>query len=513
MHCPDCGLIVGKDYPPNVHACPRCERVLRVLCFDVEDDYDRPKLMAVETGVSRRVLGYVNEARARFLLSDKTTRPDFWQPLVLGLEEQELVAFSESLGWKVVASFRDPGPVADERARPFEAIERALSGRAADSILVRDFDRVTRMDLRALWTLGRKYEVDVLSVAPHPSDRNLALGHIDYDTIGPDAVENRELERLWTREVSEVGRKLMDAVGWYWTYYFADLAARAIGADAFRKWRDSDPLCRQRPWREVLTSFAIARARRAGELERLPLPELRGCELCRAKFLDVALPPRLMELTVGRASYCGRCLLEVFGFAGVEDGYSEARDLDAVVQFFRELPAQRLFLFLSGVKDRLAEVRKRHGREVPSDIWLTGLRELGHLDRFGAVTRSERLFRTTDGHLHACLGSAMVDNWLTALAVSHRPDARYPTEPELNPLGTLRADFLAGDVYVEFLGLRGGDEFSKAVANRVELARRSERELVLIYAEDLVVPDVLERKARAFARMDDAGATKPGGTT
>jgi hypothetical protein len=509
VHCPGCGLIIGKETPAEVCRCPRCAHILRLLRFHVDDGFDRRDYLPVDPSRRRFASLYLSEAMVRFTASTRSARAADWEPLLIELEEECLKSFARGLDWVIAGVHRDPGPREAESARPFARIAADLAGGLSNAILVRDFDRVPRKDLHALHDLGRARGADLYSIEPHPIDPGLRLEDIDFDAIPDAAADHRELERLWSPAAGEALAKLFAATGWHFRHYAPEVLARAIGLEAVRAWKGSDPACRDRSWRDVLSEFAIARARRRGELERLPLPELVTCSLCRRRFLDAALPRRLMELTIGRATYCGVCLGRAL-LAGADAGDSPA-DLDAIVSFFRELPRDRFQTFIRMALERLPERGDERPSEPPSNLWLAVAGELGYLDHLGGAARPDTLFKARDGHLGASLGLALLDNWVAARSLSHRPDGRYPLDPELNPASTVRADLVVGQVLVEFLGRRGGDEFKKRFESRVELGRRHGLGVVGVWAEDLVVPAVLERKLECLKPSGSDGERKEGG--
>jgi len=472
------------------------------------EGYDRPEYVPVEGAGARCVL-FVSASMVRFLLSDRTTRPAFWEPFLVDLEQKQLRAFAQTIGVEVVSSHVDPGPQVPDSARPFTRLAAEATAGQFDTILLSDFNRVPRRDLLTLWEMVRERGGRVLSQAPHPSDDNLAFDNVDFHWVPDSWADHRPLERIWTKEASETVNKLFEAVGWHWTHYAADLVARAIGPAAIKAWRDEDPACRRQSWKEVLTRFTIARTRRTGELERLGLPRLLACVLCGRDFLDASMPIRLMEMTAGRVEYCPNCLYRAFSCASDEirewigpPEIDDARFASTAHEFFRGLDPDRMRAFLRTVIERL-DSAKKGGLATVSSVWLGSLRDLDLLPDYGGVARSENLFKSIDGHLTTCLGAALLDNWLGEKGLAHRPESRYPADDELNPSGSIRADFRVGDALVEFLGMRGQDEFGKRIEDRIVLAKRHGVALVGFYAEDLLDLSILEAKAAPLIALGD----------
>lgn len=514
VHCAGCGLILGKDSPPDLCTCPRCGKILRVRMLDLTTGRDRFDFIPATDGKRRFVALWTSAAMVRFLLREQTARPQVWEELLVELEEERLKAFARVLGWTIVGAYRDPGAhVADSR-RPFDRLTNDLEEGLVNTIAVTDTERVSRKDLQVLWRCAEDHDAAIVTVYPHAPDRNLEFDEVDYHAVPDASADNRALERVWNDDADAALGTLFAATGWHWTDYAADVLAGAIGREPLQRWRDADPQCKRHGWRHVLTGFAIARARRSGRLEALPLPRLGSCRLCSRRFLDAAVPARLVELTAGRHQHCANCLARAFFQDRPTARAAELREddggRDAFTTRFRELKEGTVHRFLERVLARRAELDRRGVDEPPSNPWLGALRDVGLLDELGEVALAEGYYRARDGHLLKTLGAALVDNWLVSSGVEHRRDVRYPRDEQLNPQMTMRADFAAGDVLIEYLGLRGADELGKGFAERKVIAERGGRVVVGFYAEDLLLPAVLQRKAGLLIPdgkdTEDAGA-------
>ena len=515
MFCPECGTIIGRDAPADLYGCPRCAHVIKVQAFAVVDEVTTPRFVPVEGGKKRLVGLFVSEAMIRFLLSNRTSRAALWEPLLSELEEERLKVFAKGLGWILSRAFRDKGPSQPEAERPFQAMEQDLKEGLVNAFLVSDFDRVPRRDLFRMHELAEAYGVPIYSVAPHPCDPNLAFDNIDYDAVPLSHATNPVLDRhVDAATVAELTGKAMARFGWLWTYYIADLVANRVGVDKLKAWRADDPTLKDRGWKDVLTYVAIARARGQGALDSLPLPRLGVCELCKRRFLDTAMPLHLAELARFEATYCRNCLARAFFFDerryGQHVGPAEIdsrRDFEAGVAFIQDLPRDRFAGLVRRVNERLAALTARGISETPSTVWLEAWLGEGELKAYGEVARSDRFWKAADGHLLPSLGAALIDNFLAQRSVPHRLEVKYPRNLQLNPANSLRSDFLARDVHVEFLGMRGQDEFAKNAATRADLAHRMRLGVVGLYAEDLLSPEVMNRKCEPLFKAEE-GAPK-----
>jgi hypothetical protein len=92
-----------------------------------------------------------------------------------------------------------------------------------------------------------------------------------------------------------------------------------------------------------------------------------------------------------------------------------------------------------------------------------------------------------DGHLCFSLGEKTVDDLLSELGLSHEKEPRYPQS-------TLRADFLVGDTYVEFLGLKGDLGYDEKTTTKKQLCKAADLPLLLIEPKDLMNRKSLVRK-------------------
>jgi hypothetical protein len=476
--------------------------VIKVRAFDVVDDVATPRYTSFD-GSKKRLVGlFVSEAMIRLLLTNRTIRSEQWEALLVELEEERLKAFARRMGWIISRALRDPGPRAPDKERPFAGVEQDLKEGLINTVLVGDFEQVPRQDLFRLWELTEAHAGALVAVAPHAFDENLQHDNIDYDSVPLEYADNPALaDRLGEEQVDAAIDKAISRFGWLWTYYVADLLAAQMGAETVRTWREQDPTCRERHWKEVLTYFAIARARKTGRAYSIPLPKLLTCASCRRRFLDAAIPLHLAELSRYEAVYCRSCLAQAFFYDDkLYPNYvgpppmDTRRDFEDGVARVQDMARDRFGSLVKRVNEIVKTHEEKGTSESPSVIWLESMAAEGELDTHGAVERSDSFFKAADGHLLGTYGLAVIDNYLTSHAIPHRLDVKYPRNIQLNPANTLRSDLLVRGIHVEFLGMRGHDEFHKQVELRLELARRNRLQIIGIYAEDLVSSNVLERK-------------------
>jgi hypothetical protein len=90
-----------------------------------------------------------------------------------------------------------------------------------------------------------------------------------------------------------------------------------------------------------------------------------------------------------------------------------------------------------------------------------------------------------DGHECYSLDEQRIDDWLSAHNLKHDREPLYPDHPSLNPHGKRRADWLVGDVYLEYFGLTGEKVYDKKTDEKVMLAAQLGIALVAVYPSDM----------------------------
>jgi hypothetical protein len=89
-------------------------------------------------------------------------------------------------------------------------------------------------------------------------------------------------------------------------------------------------------------------------------------------------------------------------------------------------------------------------------------------------------------HLCLSLGERYICEFLNNKKMKHTREPAYPHHEQLNPNGKLRADFLIGDLWVEFAGLKGQPAYDSRMKNKVKLGKALDLNLLVIEPKDLV---------------------------
>ncbi len=125
-------------------------------------------------------------------------------------------------------------------------------------------------------------------------------------------------------------------------------------------------------------------------------------------------------------------------------------------------------------------------RESPSSArvksvfgtWFEALLAAGLLE--DGTRRNARGIQTLarDGHMCFSLGEKTIDDWLYENGIPHEREPAYPE-------GNYRADWLVGDVFVEYFGLTGDAAYDAKAEEKKRICKRHNVKLVAIFPKDL----------------------------
>lgn len=90
-----------------------------------------------------------------------------------------------------------------------------------------------------------------------------------------------------------------------------------------------------------------------------------------------------------------------------------------------------------------------------------------------------------DGHVCNSLAEKQIDDWLFDNNIEHKKEPMYPKHLKLNPKGRKRADWLVNDIYVEYFGLIGSQQYDLNLLEKLQLVDELNLKLVEIYPKDL----------------------------
>jgi hypothetical protein len=119
--------------------------------------------------------------------------------------------------------------------------------------------------------------------------------------------ENDHILVWWLPEYDDMLRELVAAYQWAWRSAVLPRLEIAVPEKVIRAWRETDPLCRDWSWYQVLDTFTAARAKQLGIQPRPPRPIV--CSCCSGEFLESHLTyTYIARVGVDAIDVCGTCL-------------------------------------------------------------------------------------------------------------------------------------------------------------------------------------------------------------
>jgi hypothetical protein len=330
---------------------------------------------------------------------------------------------------------------------------------------------------------------------------------------GSDSVElayarNPHIVAWWTAEQDAVIHHLMAECRWYWSWEVVPALIVITPSSTLDGWRAADPVCGQYDWRNVLMSFARARAQTQGwEAVHLPAPRWLVCPLCEEPFLENSLPyPCARIIGVHRLTVCGPCVARAAWWG---DGADTAVDAETIAAFLRNLTAtlERIPSQTNGQRpgdladfpelQRLAVMRIPHDRPPLDQVktlfgsWFQALVASGVLA--DDIIRRARGIQclAADGHVCLSLGEKTIDDLLTRARIPHEREPHYPKSH-------YRADWQVGTTFVEYYGLAGDPVYDGRRAEKEAVAREHGIAVLGIQPQELMQPATLTQRLHAL---------------
>jgi hypothetical protein len=118
--------------------------------------------------------------------------------------------------------------------------------------------------------------------------------------------------------------------------------------------------------------------------------------------------------------------------------------------------------------------------------WFEGLFEAEALPDGIMVTKRGIRCMAVDKHVCLSLAEQQIDDWLTLHGIEHEREPYYPENTTLNASGSRRADWLVGDTYIEYFGLKGEEAYDKKMGEKIKLAQELNLRLISLFSSDLV---------------------------
>jgi hypothetical protein len=320
--------------------------------------------------------------------------------------------------------------------------------------------------------------------------------------------QNQYILRWWRTEYDALLKIEIERWGWAWYWSITDVLQKAIPKETLEQWRTDDPLCDQYAWYNILMNFAVARAGDCGLFVNSRHPKSKICLLCNADFVEDSLPyPIIRRLGIDKLDYCAPCMKGlVYENTGSETSTEQEikEYLLSLSKIIGRVPPQG---FGEGINDLIeldADTLKQvifHLTKKPTTShikgvyrsWLNALIQAGVLEDGTRKTARGTQTLAIDGHVCFSLGEKTIDDYLFQKGIQHQKEPRYPE-------GNFRADFLAGNVFIEYFGLAGNSEYDEKTQMKQQICKRNGIELISIYPTDLMSNNKLESKLRRLCR-------------
>jgi hypothetical protein len=334
-----------------------------------------------------------------------------------------------------------------------------------------------------------------------PSDPRLTPARTSQLDFDPQHRLNEHILRWWTPAHDAALIELMAEWGWAWPWHAADRIQEITPPDVLAEWRRTDPVCSQFAHYNVLMYFAGSRAQLKQFPDVRPDTTRQSCRVCGHEFMEASL--RAGQFAFRDLGCCGICLDQAFQSEGDANA---SRDeilgyLDELARIAGRIPPQDFGTWrdVEGLEpNRRADLvrllsskpaREAIKREFGS--WFIALIAAGVIeDGSQQMSRGIRSV-ALDGHVCLSLGERTICDLLYVAGIEHEKEPRYPGS-------AMRADFLVGRHFVEFLGLAGDAAYDDKTQRKIELAKQNGVPLTLLRQEDLRDLSALEARFMAM---------------
>lgn len=342
---------------------------------------------------------------------------------------------------------------------------------------------------------------------PHPVFRRIE--DVDSPRLNAWTTEdNASLTAKWTPELDNVVDEFIDVYGSAWPDAISVAAPESNAVTGFVHdliaSGDIDVRSREGYTREVLLSYKLANALATGPFNVTVLrrswnfPTVRTCVCCGAEhYYDLAR--YYLIRTFGGPGICAPCMRGA-RYGDVPLVRSRSQILGALRDYSdltSTTPARtfRESVYTAAMSDEDRGLAIALLLSIPDSAvvmeatncsnWLNVLRAAGIVGPEGWRPGRGTVCMATDGHYCRSLAEKAICDWLYARGVSHVTEPRWPQHPELNPSGKLRADWAIGDVYIEFAGMMGEQQYREKIGKKIRLADAVGIKLIVLQPEDL----------------------------
>jgi hypothetical protein len=306
---------------------------------------------------------------------------------------------------------------------------------------------------------------------------------------------NRNFDKWWFTDHDKLIAQLIEKYQWNWYWEIADAIETVTPRDVM------EALSQQSVWYNKVMYYAITRAEDLGLTTTIRKPERKKCPLCGEYFLEDSLPhPLVKRLGIQHLDFCSPCLKDRILSSGSDTATKTAiiDHLNQLTVVTERIPAQGMGEGMDDLIDlpfdkrlKLLQLLKdkpsvKRVKEVFGS-WLKALIEAGVL--VDGTRETPRGIQTIalDGHTCLSLGEKTIDDYLYKRGIAHHKEPKYPE-------GNYRADFLIGDVFIEYFGLAGDSAYDVRVKEKIRLCQAHGIKLIALYPRDLITISRLEKR-------------------
>ena len=305
--------------------------------------------------------------------------------------------------------------------------------------------------------------------------------------------ENQFINNWWTIDHDVALKSLIEIEHWNWPWGISDIIIQITPKETIEEWRKTDPLCNHYSWYNVLMYYSIARAKKLDLLKLIRSPKWKVCQICGCEFIENSIPsPFIKRIGINNLEFCSPCLKNSF----LDEGNSKMSKnemieyLNELAKLLNKVPSQNYVNEIYNLADLELSFkisilgllkRKPSLKRVKFFFgsWFNALIKAGILEDGTRRSSMGTQCLAKDGHVCLSLGEKTIDDLLFELNIPHAKEPYYPE-------GNYRADFLIGDVIIEYFGLIGNVEYDKKVEIKREIAKRYNLSLIEIFPKDLV---------------------------
>lgn len=220
------------------------------------------------------------------------------------------------------------------------------------------------------------------------------------------------------------------------------------------------------------------------------------CSLCLSNALQFRSEPKIGYKLLDRHSWVDTMWDEEFEKPSrsqmVTDLKKFAEELSFIPKSFvlKQFPTQKFYVKCDPEKviPLLINYQMAWARDYKEEFgsWMKSLYAANILNEYTFIeTPYGYQCIAEDGHKCLSLNERKIDNFMNGNGIAHEKEPRYPSDINLNPNKRLRADWKAGEYFIEFFGLMIDEDYAENAEKKKKLAKKHNIKLISLYPKDL----------------------------